>query len=232
MAAVFALVMMMSMTMSAFAAEEVVDQDSVPSAERYVITPIDDTLLAEVPPTDADAIKAVTEGTSTADFANAIKADGADAVAAALQGKDWLTPFFDLHPEVPEEQGGAPETGIIEPIHVHVPGISSYAKGDISIIHFSIHDQKWEVLSFDFVAGEQDVIAINYKDLSPTGIAIVANKESKTDGSGSGSSSSSSSSTKKSSSPKTGVETGWEMFALAGVALALCGASFSRKKRA
>lgn len=233
MAGALALVMVLGMTLTVSATETDTDTATdVPSVEgHYVVKELDDKAVENVPADDVTAIKDVTDGDSTDTFAEAIKQNGtagAEEVANALSGKEWLTKFFEVRTE-PDGQTTVPDHNF--DITIKVPGISSYAADEITIVHFNTESQKWETLSFELLDG--DNVSVHFDSLSPTAVAVVVKAKTEPSNEESHSSSGSSgSSSKKSSSPKTGVETGWEMFALAAVAFALCGVSFSRKRKA
>ena len=147
--------------------------------------------------------------------------DGKDAVIAALDGKKFLTTFFDVYPV-----GNASATNA--DVKMTVAGIGSYSKDDITLVHYNVASGKWEVLDFELLGGDQ--ISVHFDSFSPTSIAVVAKaKTSEKTSSTSKTTTSTSSSTK---SPKTGMESTWMMYAAAALMLVVCGAFISRKERA
>lgn len=234
MSGVLALVMVMGLTLTVSAAETK-PGDEVPSIDgHYVVKELDEKAMEGVPEKDQTAIKDVAKGATTDSFADAIAkngAKGAQDVAKALAGKEWLTSFFEVRVE-PEGQTTVPDHNF--DITIKIPGISGYSADDISIVHFNVEKQEWETLSFKLLDG--DNVSVHFGSLSPTAVAVVAKQKAETKGAATNTentdSSSSSSSSKSSSSPKTGVATGWEMYTLVAVAFAICSVAFSRKKRA
>lgn len=237
MAGALALALAMGMTLSVSAAETVSSpvppSDGTPSAVtsedgEYIVEPLEttpDKSLAGVDDEAKDAIFAVNEakaGATTDAFIadiNASSTPGAGAVASELNGKKWLTTFFEVRPE-----GNAKTEDVT--LTLTVAGIGSYAKEDVTFVHYNAATGKWETLEVVEING--DKVTVKYASFSPTAVAVVV--KPKTDDSSS-STTNTTSSSKKNSSPKTGVAAGWELYMLAAAALAGCGVSFSRKKK-
>lgn len=153
------------------------------------------------------AIEAVAQGDSTDAFIAAIKdsgVDGAADVAAALEGKVWWTAFYHV-----DAHDGAPEENVT--LTINVPGIGSCS--DITVVHFNSKSSKWETL--DYTLGEGDNIDVTFSSFSPIAFAVKPSADAK-----------------EGTSPKTGASTGWALYMLAAMAIAGCGYTLLRGKRA
>lgn len=217
-----ALAMALGMTLSVSAAE--VPSPTPEDGGYVVIDPIDDKGLLGVDSDSKAAIQDVQNGATAETFANTIKGTsvpGAADVAKELEGKEWLTKFFDLRIE-PDGYQGVPDANFNYTFTIK--GIGSYSKDEITVVHYSVEKPGWEVL--EIVKIEGDNVTVHYNSLSPTAFAVLAKTSEETS-----TSSVSSASSSKTSSPKTGVAAGWELYMLAAAALAGCGVSFSRKKK-
>lgn len=129
-------------------------------------------------------------------------------VKNALTGKTALTEIFDLH-----------DVGVVltgnekHRVTLNVPALSSKCS-DVKVLHYSMVDEKWEILTESTVNISKKQVTVVSDDLSP--IAIFATVST---GSGSG------------SSPATGMESAAWMI-LAATAIVVAGVVVTRKKRA
>ena len=175
---------------------------------------------------DVDAIVAANKAGSTEASVKAFQKDlekssaaGKDAVIKALEGKKWLTTFFEVIPENANDLTASKE------VTLSIASIKGYNKDDVSVVHFNPESQTWEVLEIVKIDG--DKVTLKFNGFSPAAIAVVANKTAPV----TPTVTPAPAATTANASPKTGVTTNWMGFAVAAVAFAVC-AAFSRKKRA
>ncbi len=144
-------------------------------------------------------------------------AAGKDAVIAALNGKTWLSTFFEVLPTDANNLDAPME------VTLKVKGIADVSVNDLSFVHYD-PETGWQVLTILKKDGEN--VTVKFDGFSPAAIAMAINKSvvpvTPTPAPAAN----------NNASPKTGVATHWAAFAVAAVLLAVCAAAFSRKKRA
>ncbi len=230
MAIAIAAVLMLGLTVTAFAAPSVKAKEGadVKSAGDtadggYIVEDLGDHFAGEaasVAQEDLDAITAANNGGASAAgvkaFTDALAKSGTagkDDVSGALKDKKFLATFFDVYP-----WGNAATENA--DVALEVAGIGDYKSDEIVFVHYNVSAKKWEVLKNVKIEG--NTITVHYDSFSPTAIAVSAQGGSSSDGQ----------SSDGSTSPKTGVESNWLLFAVAAMLFAASGAFVSRKKRA
>ena len=176
---------------------------------------------------DVDAIvaanKAGTTEQSVKDFSAELaksSTKGASDVVKAVEGKKWLSTFFEMYPMMGAEA---------RDVTFKVAGISGYTKDQVSFVHFNVEKGIWETVNILSI-GSDDTIVAHFDTFSPGAIAVVVDKSAAP--AASAATATTTATTAANTSPKTGVATNWMGFAVAAVAFAICAAAFSRKKRA
>ena len=177
---------------------------------------------------DVDAIVAANAAGATEksvkDFiAELAKSDteGVADVVKALEGKKWISTFFEMYPMMETEPRDVTFT---------VAGISGYTKDQVSFVHFNVSEGKWETVNIISI-GSDDTIVVHFDSFSPGAIAVVVDKNAAPVNPVKPVNPSAPSAATN-VSPKTGVATNWAGFAVAAIALAACAMAFSRKKMA
>ena len=134
---------------------------------------------------------------------------GYDSVYKKLDKKVALTQVFDLH----DKNGGNMVNGK-HVVTIYVPTLTDKCS-DVKVLHYSMADDKWEILEESTVDIAKKTVTIVSDDLSP--IAIFATVKS---GSGTG------------QSPATGTESlTWMIWAAAAVVVLGAGVVAARKRR-
>ena len=181
----------------------------------YELREMNDSILAGIGNDEvAQLIRDINAGKKTlADLAKT-----APDIAAQLEGKTLITPIMDLIPI-----NGGIKTSDGKQYIVQNISVSTLAKGmtDVQVLHYSIVNQKWELITPDNVDFNNKEIEVKFNDLSP--VAVIANVDAtqavnNTSG----------------TSPKTGVEASntWAGFGMAAVVLLGAAAIVVRKKHA
>lgn len=145
-----------------------------------------------------DKILAVNNGTATLESI----AEQAEAIKDELTGKVLVTKFFDL---VPINGGVKTEDGKYK-VTFTVPNLTE-ALQDVKVLHYSTQRAVWEVITPDNVNYSTKEITAQFEDLSP--VAVIGKNT------GAGTSTDSTTGT----SPKTGVDSDWILYAGASVVL-------------
>lgn len=93
----------------------------------------------------------------------------AENVAKAIEGKEFVTPFFDLIPvgDVEKNSNGNYE------VTMNVPAFTDKTTG-VQVIHYSDERMLWEVIEPTSVDVKAKNVTVEFKDLSP--VAIIADK--------------------------------------------------------
>ena len=173
------------------------------ASPAYELREMNDSILAGIGNEDvAQLIRDINAGKKTlADLAKT-----APDIAAQLEGKTLITPIMDLIPINGGIKSADGKQYIVQKISV-----STLAKGmtDVQVLHYSIANQKWEIITPDSVDLNSKEIEVKFNDLSP--VAVIAG-----------------------TSPKTGVETSnaWAGFGVTAIVLLGAAAIVVRKRNA
>jgi len=201
--------------------------EDLDSAGAYGTSRVDEFAAKIGNPKAAIAIAKANEAGATKksveEFQEDIKAD-APAVAAALEGKTWLTTFFDVRPYGNAATENAEVTLTVE-------GIGGYAKDEVTFVHYNESTGKWETLEIVKIEGNN--VTVRFGSFSPSAVAVVVKAQDTTPATpAKPAAPAAAATTAANASPKTGAATNWAGYAVAAIALAACAAAFSRKKRA
>ena len=176
------------------------------------------TLKAEEPETAA-VIDEVNAGTKTMEtFAEELTAlaeettdetakAALEEVVKAVENRDFVTGFFDLHPEGDVEKN---ENGKYE-VTLSVPALTENTT-DVAVLHYSTARKIWEVIEPKKVDKENKTVTAEFEDLSP--VAVIA-KEGTFDALTSGGA--------QGTSPKTEGVSEWMLWAGAAVLFLMTG---------
>ena len=133
---------------------------------------------------------------------------GYEDVYKEVEKKTALTPVFDLH-----DVNNGQMVGGKHVVTINVPSMTANCS-DVKVLHYSMQDDKWEILTESTADTAKKTVTIVSDDLSP--IAIFATVNS---GSGTG------------TSPSTGVESSYTWMIAAAVILVATGVVVIRKRR-
>ena len=137
------------------------------ASPAYELREMNDSILAGIGNEDvAQLIRDINAGKKTlADLAKT-----APDIAAQLEGKTLITPIMDLIPINGGIKSADGKQYIVQKISV-----STLAKGmtDVQVLHYSIANQKWEIITPDSVDLNSKEIEVKFNDLSP--VAVIAN---------------------------------------------------------
>lgn len=185
------------------------------ASPAYELREMNDSILAGIGNEDvAQLIRDINAGKKTlADLAKT-----APDIAAQLEGKTLITPIMDLLPINGGIKSADGKQYIVQKISV-----STLAKGmtDVQVLHYSIANQKWEIITPDSVDLNSKEIEVKFNDLSP--VAVIANVDA-----------AQAVNSTAGTSPKTGVETSntWAGFGVAAIVLLGAAAIVVRKRNA
>lgn len=169
----------------------------------------------------AEAITDVTEKTDMKDFLEDIKGQkGADEIADAITGKQFLTGFFDIY----AENGAKKNEDGTYTVQLNVPELDD-TMTTIQILHYSTVRGTWELIEVSAVDYKNKLVTATFKDLSPATIVIAKTASGKTVVS-----TNKTAQKAAKTAPKTGASTNYVVWLIA--AMAFIGAAFavSRKK--
>lgn len=216
---ILAAALMVSQAVTAVAAGSVSGQVALPDeyAGAYEITEATSESFADVEaaaPEVYEQIMAVNEGTT--DLQTMIEELAPD-LASEVEGKEMVTPFFDLRPI----NGGIQLEDGRYRVMLSVPILTQFMR-DVRLLHYSIARGVWEIITPENVDYTNRRIEAIFDDFSP--VAVIANVDESAaaetvTGSASG------------TSPKTGMTDGWMAWAGAAVVLAAAGVLTYRKAR-
>ena len=216
---ILAAALMVSQAVTAVAAGSVSSQVALPDeyAGAYEITEATPESFADVEaaaPEVYEQIMAVNEGTT--DLQTMIEELAPD-LASEVEGKEMVTPFFDLKPI----NGGIQLEDGRYRVMLSVPILTQFMR-DVRLLHYSVVRGVWEIITPENVDYTNRRIEAIFDDLSP--VAVIANVDESAaaetvTGSASG------------TSPKTGMTDGWMVWAGAAVVLAAAGVLTYRKAR-
>ena len=216
---ILAAALMVSQAVTAVAAGSVSGQVALPDeyAGAYEITEATPESFADVEaaaPEVYEQIMAVNEGTT--DLQTMIEELAPD-LASEVEGKEMVTPFFDLRPI----NGGIQLEDGRYRVMLSVPILTQFMR-DVRLLHYSIARGVWEIITPENVDYTNRRIEAIFDDFSP--VAVIANVDESAaaetvTGSASG------------TSPKTGMTDGWMAWAGAAVVLAAAGVLTYRKAR-
>lgn len=216
---ILAAALMVSQAVTAVAAGSVSGQVALPDeyAGYYEITEATPESFADVEaaaPEVYEQIMAVNEGTT--DLQTMIEELAPD-LAPEVEGKEMVTPFFDLKPI----NGGIQLEDGRYRVMLSVPILTQFMR-DVRLLHYSVVRGVWEIITPENVDYTNRRIEAIFDDLSP--VAVIANVDESAaaetvTGSASG------------TSPKTGMTDGWMVWAGAAVVLAAAGVLTYRKAR-
>lgn len=216
---ILAAALMVSQAVTAVAAGSVSGQVALPDeyAGYYEITEATSESFADVEaaaPEVYEQIMAVNEGTT--DLQTMIEELAPD-LASEVEGKEMVTPFFDLKPI----NGGIQLEDGRYRVMLSVPILTQFMR-DVRLLHYSVVRGVWEIITPENVDYTNRRIEAIFDDLSP--VAVIANVDESAaaetvTGSASG------------TSPKTGMTDGWMAWAGAAVVLAAAGVLTYRKAR-
>ena len=216
---ILAAALMVSQAVTAVAAGSVSGQVALPDeyAGAYEITEATPESFADVEaaaPEVYEQIMAVNEGTT--DLQTIIEELAPD-LAPEVEGKEMVTPFFDLRPI----NGGIQLEDGRYRVMLSVPILTQFMR-DVRLLHYSIARGVWEIITPENVDYTNRRIEAIFDDFSP--VAVIANVDESAaaetvTGSASG------------TSPKTGMTDGWMAWAGAAVVLAAAGVLTYRKAR-
>lgn len=216
---ILAAALMVSQAVTAVAAGSVSGQVALPDeyAGAYEITEATPESFADVEaaaPEVYEQIMAVNEGTT--DLQTVIEELAPD-LAPEVEGKETVTPFFDLKPI----NGGIQLEDGRYRVMLSVPILTQFMR-DVRLLHYSVVRGVWEIITPENVDYTNRRIEAIFDDLSP--VAVIANVDESAaaetvTGSASG------------TSPKTGMTDGWMAWAGAAVVLAAAGVLTYRKAR-
>lgn len=185
------------------------------ASPAYELREMNDSILAGIGNEDvAQLIRDINAGKKTlADLAKT-----APDIAAQLEGKTLITPIMDLLPINGGIKSADGKQYIVQKISV-----STLAKGmtDVQVLHYSIANQKWEIITPDSVDLNSKEIEVKFNDLSP--VAVIANVDA-----------AQAVNNTAGTSPKTGVETSnaWAGFGVTAIVLLGAAAIVVRKRNA
>lgn len=185
------------------------------ASPAYELREMNDSILAGIGNEDvAQLIRDINAGKKTlADLAKT-----APDIAAQLEGKTLITPIMDLLPINGGIKSADGKQYIVQKISV-----STLAKGmtDVQVLHYSIANQKWEIITPDSVDLNSKEIEVKFNDLSP--VAVIANVDA-----------AQAVNNTAGTSPKTGVEISntWAGFGVAAIVLLGAAAIVVRKRNA
>ena len=185
------------------------------ASPAYELREMNDSILAGIGNEDvAQLIRDINAGKKTlADLAKT-----APDIAAQLEGKTLITPIMDLIPINGGIKSADGKQYIVQKISV-----STLAKGmtDVQVLHYSIANQKWEIITPDSVDLNSKEIEVKFNDLSP--VAVIANVDA-----------AQAVNNTAGTSPKTVVETSnaWAGFGVAAIVLLGAAAIVVRKRNA
>lgn len=216
---ILAAALMVSQAVTAVAAGSVSGQVALPDeyAGYYEITEATPESFADVEaaaPEVYEQIMAVNEGTT--DLQTMIEELAPD-LASEVEGKEMVTPFFDLKPI----NGGIQLEDGRYRVMLSVPILTQFMR-DVRLLHYSVVRGVWEIITPENVDYTNRRIEAIFDDLSP--VAVIANVDESAaaetvTGSASG------------TSPKTGMTDGWMVWAGAAVVLAAAGTLMYRRSR-
>lgn len=216
---ILAAALIVSQAVTAVAAGSVSGQVALPDeyAGAYEITEATPESFADVEaaaPEVYEQIMAVNEGTT--DLQTIIEELAPD-LAPEVEGKEMVTPFFDLRPI----NGGIQLEDGRYRVVLSVPILTQFMR-DVRLLHYSIARGVWEIITPENVDYTNRRIEAIFDDFSP--VAVIANVDESAaaetvTGSASG------------TSPKTGMTDGWMAWAGAAVVLAAAGVLTYRKAR-
>ena len=176
------------------------------ASPAYELREMNDSILAGIGNEDvAQLIRDINAGKKTlADLAKT-----APDIAAQLEGKTLITPIMDLIPINGGIKSADGKQYIVQKISV-----STLAKGmtDVQVLHYSIANQKWEIITPDSVDLNSKEIEVKFNDLSP--VAVIANVDA-----------AQAVNNTAGTSPKTGVETSHAWAGVGVTAIVLLGAA-------
>lgn len=133
-------------------------------------------------------------------------------LAAELEGKDMVTPFFDLEPI----NGGIQDEDGKYIFTLSVPSLTE-AMTNVKLLHYSTARKLWEVVAPEDVDYGSKQITAKFEDFSP--VAVIAEVDETAADNAEG------------TSPQTGVTSGWTMWIVAAAVLAAVGATSFRKAK-
>lgn len=216
---ILAAALMVSQAVTAVAAGSVSGQVALPDeyAGYYEITEATPESFADVEaaaPEVYEQIMAVNEGTT--DLQTMIEELAPD-LASEVEGKEMVTPFFDLKPI----NGGIQLEDGRYRVMLSVPILTQFMR-DVRLLHYSVVRGVWEIITPENVDYTNRRIEAIFDDLSP--VAVIANVDESAaaetvTGSASG------------TSPKTGMTDGWMVWAGAAVVLVAAGTLMYRRSR-
>lgn len=169
--------------------------------------------VQEAAPEVYEKIMAINEGTETLQSI----AEQAPELAAELEGKDMVTPFFDLSPV---NGGVLTEDGKYR-VMLSVPVLTNLMR-NVRLLHYSVVRNVWEIITPENVDYTNRRIEAIFDDLSP--VAVIADVDA-------ASSSDTVTGSAQGTSPKTGMTDIWMLWAGAAVVLTAAGVLTYRKAR-
>lgn len=216
---ILAAALIVSQAVTAVAAGSVSGQVALPDeyAGAYEITEAAPESFADVEaaaPEVYEQIMAVNEGTT--DLQTVIEEMAPD-LAPEVEGKEMVTPFFDLRPI----NGGIQLEDGRYRVMLSVPILTQFMR-DVRLLHYSIARGVWEIITPENVDYTNRQIEAIFDDFSP--VAVIANvDESAAAETVTGSA--------EGTSPKTGMTDSWMVWAGAAVVLAVAGTLMYRRSR-
>lgn len=216
---ILAAALIVSQAVTAVAAGSVSGQVALPDeyAGAYEITEATPESFADVEaaaPEVYEQIMAVNEGTT--DLQTIIEELAPD-LAPEVEGKEMVTPFFDLRPI----NGGIQLEDGRYRVVLSVPILTQFMR-DVRLLHYSIARGVWEIITPENVDYTNRRIEAIFDDFSP--VAVISNvDESAAAETVTGSA--------EGTSPKTGMTGSWMAWAGAAVVLAAAGTLTYRRSR-
>lgn len=216
---ILAAALIVSQAVTAVAAGSVSGQVALPDeyAGAYEITEATPESFADVEaaaPEVYEQIMAVNEGTT--DLQTVVEELAPDLVPE-VEGKEMVTPFFDLRPI----NGGIQLEDGRYRVMLSVPILTQFMR-DVRLLHYSIARGVWEIITPENVDYTNRQIEAIFDDFSP--VAVIANvDESAAAETVTGSA--------EGTSPKTGMTDSWIVWAGAAVVLAAAGTLTYRRSR-
>lgn len=177
------------------------------SAGKYEVAEATAETFAELAETQKEVVDKILEiNAGTKDIQSI--AEEAPELAADLEDKSMITPFFDLI----AVNGGVKDADGNYVVTLSVPTLTE-AVTDVKVLHYSTVRNVWEVITPSNVDYENKALTAAFQDLSP--VAVIGNvDESKVNNADTAA---------VGTSPKTGAASSWMMFGGAAVVLLAVG---------
>ena len=138
-------------------------------------------ILKETKPEITDIIDAVNDGTMEMDELAALIPEDPDPtkdVAAKLEGKDFVTPFFDLawiDGVTQAEKDTIKNAEGKYVVDLNVPALTEKLTG-VQLLHYSVDRGEWEVEDTTALDLAKKTLSAGFKDFSP--VAVIADADS------------------------------------------------------